>query len=115
MSMWLLYFFYLEKVYDTTWRYGILHHQHHDWVIRGHMAHFLSNFLSDTFFRARVCLSERYLQENGVPQRSVPSVTLFAVAVNSVICSIRAPVQGLLYVDDLTIACSSGNLHLASP
>jgi ribonuclease HI/exonuclease III len=108
-------FFDLEKAYDTTWRYGILR-QLHDWGIRGHMAHFLSNFLNDRYFRVRVgdCLSERYLQENGVPQGSVLSVTLFAVAVNSVMSRIRAPVQGLLYVDDLTIVCSSRNLNLAS-
>ena len=61
-----------------------------------------------------IVFSERYLQESGVPQGSVLSVTLFAIAVNSVMTCIRLPVEGLLYVDDLTIVCKSANLNLAS-
>ena len=54
-------FFDLEKAYDTTWRYGILR-QLHDWGIRGHMAHLISNFVRDRYFRVRVGdrFSERY-------------------------------------------------------
>ena len=73
-------------------------------------------FLIDRYFRVHVGdrFAERYLQENGVPQGSVLSVTLFAIAVNSVMTCIRPPVEGLLYVDDLTIVCKSANLNLAS-
>lgn len=78
-------FFDLEKAYDTTWRYGILR-QLHAWGVRGHLGLFLQNFLRDSLFRVKVgsTLSVPFSQANGVPQGSVLSVTLFAVAVNSV-------------------------------
>jgi len=80
------------------------------------MGNFISNFLRERYFRVRVGerFSERYLQENGLPQVSVLSVILFTIAVNSVMACIRPPVEGLLNVDDLTIVCKSANMNLAT-
>ena len=64
----------------------------------------LSNFLSDRPLRVRVgsILSEACALENGVPQGSILSVTLFAVAINSVISVVPDGVHSSLYVDDLS-------------
>ena len=100
-------FFDLEKAYDTTWRDGILK-QLVSWGIGGNMFAFLKEFLTERFLKVRVgsVTSSLYLQEEGVPQGSVLSVTLFAVAINSLMDHIPAGVQGSLFVDDFAIYCS---------
>ena len=97
-------FFDLEKAYDTTWRYGIIK-QLHDMGIRGHMIQFINSFLNDRFIKVRVgnTISSAYELEEGVPQGSVLSVTCFAVAINSIVESVYAPVRAALFVDDLSI------------
>ena len=79
-------FFDLEKAYDTTWRHGILQTLL-SWGIRGNLPVFINNFLNERMFRVKVgtTLSTLYVQENGVPQGSVLSVTLFAIEINGVI------------------------------
>ena len=54
-------------------------------------------------------LSSPYLQEEGVPQGSVLSVTLFAVAINSLLSCVPPGVQGSLFVDDFAIYCSGSS------
>ena len=107
-------FFDLEKAYDTTWKYGILQ-TIHKWGIRGHLPHFVQNFMADRSFHVRVgnTLSSAFDQENGVPQGCVLSVTLFAIAINSITTCIRTPVRASLYVDDLAIFYQTGNLNSA--
>ena len=72
-------YFDLEKAYDTTWKYGIMKDLH-DAGLRGHMATFISKFLSSRNFFVRIggTLSDMYNQEEGVPQGSILSVTLFS-------------------------------------
>ena len=65
-------FFDLEKVYDTTWKYGILS----DLCkagLQGHLTNFISNFLENRQFKVRIgsTLSDLYDQEMGVPQGSI--------------------------------------------
>ena len=71
-------FFYLEKAYDTVWKYGVTRDLHKI-GLRGRMPMFIQNFLTNRVFR--VCLeyvySNIYEQEMGVPQGSILSVTLF--------------------------------------
>ena len=71
-------FFYPEKAYDTTWKYGILQDLH-EAGLRGRIPQFISKFLENRYFRVRLgsTLSEPYEQEMGVPQGSILSVTLF--------------------------------------
>ena len=72
-------FFYLEKAYDTTWRYGILK-DIHKLGLRGRLPTFIENFLADRAMQVRVgsCLSDYYDQEQGGPQGGVLSTTLLA-------------------------------------
>lgn len=103
-------FFDLEKAYDTTWRYGILQ----DLVnsgISGNMLYCIKDFLSFRTFRVRLgdSLSDVFIQENGVPQGSVLSVTLFSLKINSLTRVIPPSVQYSLYVDDLQISFTSCN------
>ena len=101
-------FFDLEKAYDTTWRGGILK-QLVSWGIGGHMYAFINGFLSNRYLKVRVgsAFSTSYLQDEGVPQGSVLSVTLFAIAINSLMDHIPSEVQGSLFVDDFAIYCSA--------
>lgn len=100
-------FFDLEKAYDTTWRTGIMK-QLHKMGMCGRMVRFIHSFLTDRFFKVRVgnSLSQPFVQEEGVPQGSVLSVTLFSVAINSVLGKILPPVKCSLFVDDLSIYCT---------
>ena len=81
------------------------------WGIGGNMFCFIKNFLSDRYLKTRVGseFSSPYLQEEGVHQGSVLSVTLFAVAINSLMEHIPASVQGSLFVDDFAVYCSWSN------
>ena len=100
-------FFDLEKAYDTTWRAGILM-QLVEWNIVGNMFCCVRDFLSDRFLRVRVgsCVSSSYLQEEGIPQGSVLSPTLFNVAINGLLQQIPTGVHGLAFADDYVVFCS---------
>src|SRR5262249_35741311 len=78
-------FFDLEKAYDTTWRYGILRDLHR-MGLRGNLPIFVSKFLAHRVFRVRVgaTLSDTFELENGVPQGSILSVTLFGIKINGI-------------------------------
>ena len=73
-------FFDLEKAYDTTWKYGIMKNIH-DIGLKGRLPLFIQNFLNDREFKIKVgsTLSELHKQEQGVPQGSILSVTLFSI------------------------------------
>ena len=106
-------FFDIEKAYDTAWRHGILISLY-DFGLRGRLPNFIQQFLSQRLFRVRVgsVLSETRPLEDGVPQGSILSVTLFAVAINSVISVLPEGVSGSLYVDDLSISFSAARMPL---
>ena len=79
-------FFDLEKAYDTTWKYGIMKDLH-DTGLRGRLPNFISNFLSDRSFNVRIgsTLSDTFEQEQGVPQGSILSPTLFNIKINNIV------------------------------
>lgn len=106
-------FFDLEKAYDTAWRYGILQ-DIYSFGIRGRLLRCVADFLEGRKFRVQVgtVLSRPFVQENGVPQGSVLSVTLFIIKMNSIANVIPPTVSFSLYVDDVQISCSSSNLTL---
>ena len=54
--------------------------------------------------------SEYFVQEGDLPQGSVPSVTLFAVAINEITKQLGSEVQCSLYVDDFTIFVSAATI-----
>lgn len=98
----------LRKAFDTAWRYGILKAVH-DATIRGPLAYFIRNFLQDRRFVVKVgqFLSEQQTQEEGVPQGSVLSCTLFLLAINNIIKDLPPHVKASMYVDDVVIYSSS--------
>ena len=97
-------YFDLEKAYDTTWKYGIMKDLH-DADLRGRMSTFISKFLSNRKFCIRIggTLSEIYNQEEGVPQGSILSVTLFSLKINSIVECLLQDIECSLYVDDFLI------------
>ncbi|XP_072403106.1 uncharacterized protein [Diabrotica undecimpunctata] len=52
--------------------------------------------------------------ENGTPQGSILSPTLFLVAINDIIKNIQAPLQARLYADDLVVSIKGKNISSMS-
>jgi ribonuclease HI len=94
----------LSKAYDTTWRFGILRTLR-KWQIGGRMFNVLNSFLADRTFRVNVegHFSKEMPLENGVPQGSVLSVTLFLVAMQPIFRVVPHTVTVLLYADDILL------------
>ena len=75
----------LEKAYDQLWRGGALEELQKA-GITGQMYNYVQDFLKDRTFQVRVegALSKTYIQENGTPQGSVLSPTIFNLVLNRV-------------------------------
>ena len=77
---------------------------------------FNKEFLSKRKFRVRVrnVLSAEKTQENGIPQGSVISVTLFLLRIDGILnCIPSEPgYHCSLYIDDLQVAYSLADLNL---
>ncbi|GBN44998.1 putative RNA-directed DNA polymerase from transposon BS, partial [Araneus ventricosus] len=103
----------IEKAYDRAWRYGILRDLY-NCNLRGNLLIFIQNFLKLRQFRVRIGsqLSDYFVQEEGVPQGSVLSVTLFTLKLNCILQQLPLSVKGFLYVDDLNISCTRDNMAL---
>lgn len=102
----------IEKAYEMVWKQRvveILKRNH----LRGHIMSFIKNFLDHRMIEVRVrnCLSKKIPLQNGLPQGSVISVTLFLLAINDIMDAIETPVKGLLFADDLTLLCSGKNIE----
>ena len=104
-------FFDIDKAYDTTWKQGILIALK-EAGIRGRMAFFIKGFLQRRLFRVRIgdTFSDEHEQQEGVPQGSVLSCTLFGLAINDLPAAITNGTQSSLYVDDFALYTSSRSL-----
>ena len=51
-------------------------------------------------------ISSAYIQEEGIPQASVLSPTLFNVAINGLLEQVPVGVHGLAFADDYAVICS---------
>lgn len=107
-------FFDLEKAYDTTWRQVIIMKLQNAGLV-GHLPIFIQNFLSERILKVRIgnTISAAFTQHEGVPQGSVLSCSLFALAINDILKSIPQYVESSLYVDDLVIFARSNSLNAA--
>ena len=107
-------FFDLEKAYDTAWRFGILRILH-EIGLRGELPLFIKSFLSNRKFKVKIgnSFSSLHNQEEGVPQGSVLSVTLFALAINDISSVIPKDVLVTLFVDDLSVSFSASRMNVA--
>ena len=97
-------FFDIDKAYDTTWRHFIIQAMLGS-GLKGNLVHFVQNFLS--YRKFNVLIGKSYSStkslENGIPQGSVLSCSLFILAINSLFNQIKLPVRALMYADDLVI------------
>ena len=81
--------------------------------LKGRLPHFIDNFLSNRNFKVRVgtTLSDLQGQEEGVPQGSILSVTLFSIKINNIVKSFNPGVDCSLYVDDFLICYRCKHMH----
>ncbi|GFW28623.1 probable RNA-directed DNA polymerase from transposon X-element [Trichonephila clavipes] len=107
------FFFDIEKAYDRTWRYGILRNMY-DFGLRGNIPIFIFNFLAVRYFNVRIghSSSHKFMQDQGVPQSSVLSVTLFNIQMSSILHQLPPSVRGMLYVDNLQVSCQGSDMRL---
>ena len=68
--------------------------------LKGRLPHFIDTFLSNSNF-----------QEEGVPQGSILSVTLFSIKMNNIVKALNPGVHCSLYVDDFFIRYRSKHMH----
>ncbi|XP_076392697.1 uncharacterized protein LOC143265297 [Megachile rotundata] len=101
----------IEKAYDMVWRHQILNNLK-EIAVTGNMWHFVKNFINNRTIQVRYngTLSQKTEIENGVPQGSILSVTLFLLAINDVGKISRMPVITSIFADDITILCKGSLL-----
>lgn len=104
--------FDIVSAYDCTWRPLILK-KLHDWGLKGPLPVFIKNFLHGRSIR--VCygdaMSPTYPLDNGTPQGSSISCTLFIIAINTVVEYLPPNTLSCLYVDDLGIFCKGKTIE----
>ena len=100
----------IEKAYEMVWRTRIFNTLR-KWEVGNNTIAFILNLLTDRYIQVRVqqTLSNPELIQNGLPQGSVISVTLFLIAINDISANLVSPVKGCLFADDFTILCSGKN------
>ncbi|KAL4122214.1 hypothetical protein QTP88_014586 [Uroleucon formosanum] len=103
----------IAKAYDSTWRHNILV-KLNKIVSKGNFLNLITNFLENRSFRVRAnnCLSNEFIQENGVPQGSALSVSLFLIAINDITENCTYPVKFNLYADDFNFWCRTEALAI---
>ncbi|KAL4088962.1 hypothetical protein QTP88_024040 [Uroleucon formosanum] len=102
----------ISKAYDVTWRHYILL-QHNKIICTGNMLNFITNFLTNRSFQVKTSnqLSDNFTQENGVPQGSALSVSLFLVAINKIDKHCKFPIKANIFADDANFSCKSKNIN----
>ncbi|XP_072403065.1 uncharacterized protein [Diabrotica undecimpunctata] len=84
--------------------------------IQGNFLAFVKNFMSNRTFQVRVngINSKTKHLQNGIPQGSTLSPTLFLLAINNIAQEIELPLKANLYADDLIVYTRSCNISLAT-
>lgn len=97
-------FFDCSKAFDLTWRRKISE-KLHEWGFRGRLPQMIHSFLQNRKFKVKLggFVSNIGFLDNGVPQGSVLSPTLFNIAIIDVLKVINSPTRSILFADDLTV------------
>ncbi|GFU13066.1 reverse transcriptase domain-containing protein [Trichonephila clavipes] len=74
----------------------------------------LTSCFSVRYFNVRIghSFSHKFIQDQGVPQGSVLSVTLFNIHMSNILHQLPPSVRGMLYVDDLQVSCQGSDMRL---
>ena len=106
--------FDLGKAYGTTWKGGIMKDLH-EMGLKGRLPLFIDIFFNRRKFKVRLDNTHSSLnpQEEGVPQGSIISPTLFTVKINRIVDALPGAIEKSLYVDDLAVYCQSSNNRAA--
>ncbi|GFV61773.1 putative RNA-directed DNA polymerase from transposon X-element [Trichonephila clavipes] len=85
-----------------------------DFGLRGNLPIFIFNFLAVRYFNVRIghSSSHKFIQDHGVPQGSVLSVTVFNIHMSNILHQLPPSVRGMLYVDDLQVSCQGSDMRL---
>ena len=104
----------MQKAYDLTWRYGIIRDNYHA-VLRGRLSKFIVYFQKERNFKVKVnnVFSESQCQEEGIPQESVVSPSLFILRINKLAQLIpkHRRFQMSLFIDDLQVSHRDPNMQ----
>ena len=101
----------IAKAYDSVWRHRLLHILSKI-LTNGNMFNYIKCYLNSRQFSISLsnAQSKNYSQQNGIPQGSSLSVTLFLLAINDITNTITFPVKANLFADDFNFWCKSPNL-----
>jgi len=90
----------ISKAYDSTWRHNILI-KLNQILSKGNI---ITDFLKDRTFQVKANnqMSDDFSQENGLPQGSALSVTLFLLSINDITQCCSLPVKCNLFTMVLT-------------
>ena len=107
-------FFDVQKAYDTTWKHLILK-KIKEVNIKGKLPTFIQNFMNNRTFQIRMdnTYSEILTQQNGIPQGSVISCTLYKIAINEIVNELPEQVKNSLFMDDYGIYVTTKSLRHA--
>lgn len=94
-------FFDVEKAYDMLWRDGLLI-KLHQIGIGGKLFNWIMDFLRERSIQVLIGteVSKQHVVENGTPQGSVVSPTLFSIMINDIFVNISPDMGRSLFADD---------------
>lgn len=94
----------LSKAYNRAWTPRAIQ-QLAEWGLRGHILHFLKNFLTGRTFQVIIGNTHSTIraEETGVPQGSVVAVTIFLVLMNSIFDALPKEIYIFVYADDIVL------------
>lgn len=97
----------ISKTYDSVWRHRIL-------IIlskilaNGNMFKYITNLLKERQFQVKISNTA----SNTFTQESSLAVTLFLLAINDIVKTIKVLVRSNLFADDFNILCRSNDIKI---